>query len=145
MTFLPYEDFYKSAKSLDYKRLGKQRSEAYYILKILNNEWGGKGWVNHPAVKMWVGCNEMLKLYFNVMVIEWVDRGYNNNYELFKIDESKLISPWWLGNKDFHRAMRSRLIEKNRGFYLDKFSNDDGFNDGKYLWPVNETKTFRII
>jgi hypothetical protein len=41
--------------------------------------------------------------------------------------------------------MRSRLIEKLPEFYEPKFPNDKGFNDGKYLWPVNETKTFRMI
>ena len=36
-TFLPYEDFTKTAQCLDYKRLGKQRVEAYQILRILKN------------------------------------------------------------------------------------------------------------
>jgi hypothetical protein len=53
--------------------------------------------------------------------------------------------PWWLGNEDFHRAMRSRLIEKKPEYYLPLFPDDKGFNDGKYLWPVNETKTFKTI
>ena len=41
--------------------------------------------------------------------------------------------------------MRARLIDKNREFYLPLFPNDEGFNDGKYFWPVNESKTYRII
>jgi len=142
-TFLPYSDFKKTSEVLDYKRLGKQRVEASQILDIL---MGTKNsWINHPAVKMWLGYDEMLKLYFNNIVIEWVKRGYKNNYNLFKMDENKLISPWWLGNENFHRAMRSRLIEKYPEFYLPKFPEDNGFNNGKYLWPVNETKTFRMI
>ena len=68
-----------------------------------------------------------------------------NNYNLFTIDESKLVSPWWMGNENFHRAMRSRLIDKFPEFYEPKFPGDKGFNDGKYLWPVMETKTFRVI
>ena len=37
-TFLPYPDFVKSAKALDYKRLGKQRVEAWQILRALRGE-----------------------------------------------------------------------------------------------------------
>ena len=48
-------------------------------------------------------------------------------------------------NENFHRAMRARLIEKDRNFYLPLFPEDDGFNNSKYFWPVMETKTFRII
>jgi len=34
-TFLPYPDFKKSLQALDYRRLGKQRLEAYQIIRIL--------------------------------------------------------------------------------------------------------------
>jgi hypothetical protein len=34
-TFLPYPDFKKSIKALDYRRLGKQRVEAYQIIRTL--------------------------------------------------------------------------------------------------------------
>ena len=34
-TFLPYADFERSAKSLDYKRLGKQRVEAMQLIKAI--------------------------------------------------------------------------------------------------------------
>jgi hypothetical protein len=142
-TFIPYPDFLESAKVLDYRRLGKQRVEAYQILLVLTGT--NYHWKNHPAVKMWQGYEESLKLYINTFINEWVDRGYKNNMSLYYIDESKLVMPWWLGNEDFHRAMRSRLIEKNRDFYLPLFPNDDGFNNYKYLWPVNESKTFRMI
>ncbi len=50
-TFLPYPDFKRSAKVLDYRRLGKQRVEALQILKALQVE--NYGWRNHPIVKMW--------------------------------------------------------------------------------------------
>lgn len=142
MTFLPFADFKKSAKFLDYKRLGKQRIEAFQILKVLIES---EGYATHPAVNMWRGHDEMLKLYFNDIVDEWIRRGYKNNYEFFEIDEKKLKRPWWLGNENFHRAMRSRLIEKYPEFYESKFPSDKGFNDGKYLWPVMENKTFRMI
>jgi hypothetical protein len=34
-TFLPYPNFKKSLQILDYRRLGKQRVEAYQIIRIL--------------------------------------------------------------------------------------------------------------
>lgn len=34
-TFLPYPDFKKSLQALDYRRLGKQRVEAYQIIRFL--------------------------------------------------------------------------------------------------------------
>ena len=52
-TFMPYEDFRKTFECLDYRRLGKQRIEAFQILRCL--EGLTSGWKNHPAVKMWRG------------------------------------------------------------------------------------------
>jgi len=140
-TFLPYPDFKLSAEVLDYKRLGKQRVEAYQIYNCLINP---TRWKNHPAVKMWEGYMGALAEYHNAMIVEWINRGYVNNM-LYIIYEEPYDYPWWIGNENFHRAMRSRLIQKDREFYLPKFPNDDGFNDYKYLWPVNETRTFRMI
>lgn len=143
-SFLPYSDFKKSFSVLDYKRLGKQRVETKQILNVLTGVQKTKGWMNHPAVLMWAGYEDALKLYHDYCIKEWVSRGYNNSMELFNQNENVLM-PWWLGNENFHRAMRSRLIEKDKDFYLPKFPDDEGFNDGKYFWPINETKTFKII
>ena len=55
-TFLPYQSFKESAKSLDYRRLGKQRVEVLQLLnsiKKLKNKEPVKGWKNHPARKIW--------------------------------------------------------------------------------------------
>jgi hypothetical protein len=141
-TFLPYEDFTETAKVLDYKRLGKQRVEAFQILNVLNKK--SMGFANHPAVKMWENYIPALTHYYNIMIIEWVNRGYKNNMPIITINDP-VVYPWWMGNENFHRAMRSRLIEKFPEFYEPKFPEDKGFNDGKYLWPVNETRTFRHI
>ena len=144
-TFLPYRDFLESAKILDYKRLGKQRVECKQIINILDGITPNAQWRNHPAVKMWAGYTDALKEYANTCIKEWIDRGYNNTMLLYETPKD-IVYPWWLGNEDFHRAMRSRLIVKMPEFYLDKFGHvDENFNEGKYFWPVNETKTWRII
>ena len=56
--FLPYKSFKKSAETLDFQRLGKQRVEALQIINIIegNPRKDGlpyKGWINHPCIIMW--------------------------------------------------------------------------------------------
>lgn len=143
-TFLPYPNYIRSVQSLDMKRLGKQRVEAMQIINILENKQSTAGWKNHPAVKMWEGYLNSLKYYCNCCIDEWVKRGYKNTMAKYPVDHQN-EDPWFIGNENFHRAMRARLIEKNEEFYLPKFTGDKGFNDGKYFWPVNETKSFKII
>ena len=97
-TFLPYPDFRKSAQSLDNKRLGKQRVEAYQIWRVLKGFT--KGWRRHPAVLMWEGYTCFLAMYCNACIDEWVLRGYKNNMEkLPHCKTSQVISPYcafWL-------------------------------------------------
>lgn len=148
-TFVPYDSFEKSFKVLDYKRLGKQRVEALQILNVLNNPESSVGWRNHPAVLMWKGYEDCLRLYHDLCISEWTSRGYRNNMKYFILDKmtdfSEIEYPWWFGNENMHRSHRARLIQKNRDFYLPLFPEDENFNDGKYFWPVNDTKTFKII
>jgi hypothetical protein len=73
-TFLPYRDFNSTAYCLDYRRLGKQRLETYQIIRVLTGL--STGWANHPAVKMWKGYVPALKAYYNAIVFEWIERGY---------------------------------------------------------------------
>jgi hypothetical protein len=54
-TFLPYSSFEESARILDYRRLGKQRVEAWQILRSLDGIT--KGWSNHPAVRRYSSRN----------------------------------------------------------------------------------------
>ena len=85
-TFLPYESFEKSAKVLDWRRLGKQRVEGMQIINAINNP-NPQGWKNHPATIMWTPYVDALKHYTNVMIREWISRGYNNNMEFYDVDE----------------------------------------------------------
>ena len=90
-TFLPFRDFRASAETLDYRRLGKQRVEAFQLLIAIDDTWAidervrkgltgpVKGWRNHPAAVMWRGYGDALRCYMNTMIQEWIKRGYNNN------------------------------------------------------------------
>lgn len=113
-TFLPYPDFDKSAAVLDRQRLGKQRVEAYQIIRSITL---GNGWSHHPIVKMWAGFENALKLYSNAMVIEWISRGYRNNMELYNLTGCKIALPWWLGKDEFHASHRAALLAKNYDYY----------------------------
>ena len=117
-TFLPYPDFKKSLQALDYRRLGKQRVEAYQIIRAIKN---GGGWRHHPAVKMWRGHINALKLYYNLCLDEWVRRGYKNRMQKMPI-RGKISYPHWFGRNAFHAAHRSNLLRKNNIYY------------GKYGW-----------
>jgi hypothetical protein len=146
-TFLPYQNFAQSAKVLDSKRLGNQRVEAKQIFDALQ-KGPGAPWYNHPAVQQWKGYEEILKSYFNAMVKEWINRGYENNMEFLKITPTTDVYPipWWLGNEDFHRSHRARLIAKNHTYsFLPGWEKDTNYNDSRYWWPDNKTRTFKII
>ena len=78
-TFLTHSCFYKTAKSLDRKRLIKQAVETIQILNALEKRRlkVNVGWKNHPAVVQWEGYEDTLKHYFNVMREEILHRGYS--------------------------------------------------------------------
>ncbi len=120
-TFLPYPDFEKSAEVLDFRRLGKQRGEALTIIRAIEV---GNGWSNHPATKMWMGYTQALKLYHDTVIKEWVDRGYENNMDLYEV-EGTFEFPPWLGDERLHRSHRSNLLRKDPEYY------------GQYGWEVS--------
>lgn len=83
-TFVPLatKNYSEIAKVLDNKRLNKQALEGWQIMLTLfeldpaGNHRTPKGWVNHPAVKMWRGHELQLFAYVIAMTNEWIDRGY---------------------------------------------------------------------
>jgi hypothetical protein len=128
-TFLPYPSFELSAKVLDYRRLNKQKVEVIQILNALNGKT--KGWRNHPASLMWKNNIPALMEYFNTMLSEWINRGFNNNLLFFVIDQP-IIYPSWLGDEEFHKAHRSNLVRKDKVHYRKYF---DIQPDLPYIWP----------
>ena len=132
-TFLPYADFKKSAKCLDYKRLGKQRVEAMQIYKIVSGKRTTGGWINHPAVNMWRGFSNLLAYYYNDILDEWIKRGYKNTMEYIVCPPS-ITEPLWLGNKDFHNSHKSNLLRKDPVFYAQYMW--DVPNNLDYIWKV---------
>jgi len=132
-TFLPFPNFHKSLNCLDYKRLGKQRPEAYIILKNITGT--PDRWINHPAVRMWMGYSDALKLYLNMAIKLWIERGYKNSMEFQTPDFSSRIKlPPWFGDERFHRAHRQALLFKDYDYYKKFFPDDEP--KIQYFWPV---------
>jgi hypothetical protein len=128
-TFLPYPDYRKSAKALDMRRLGKQRSECIQLLR-------GQ-WPNHPASKMWRGHFYHLGIYGIAICDEWIARGYKDTclrkIQALMLRHENTGPPSWLGTIDFHRSHRSNLLRKCADHYTAYF--DDVPDDLSYVWP----------
>ena len=136
-TFLPYADYDRSAQVLDNRRLGKQRSEALTILCIIDNRTGKRGWRNHPAVLMWQGYAEALKLYMNACIKGWTARGFENRIPLERVDCKRLVFPWWLGREELHSSHRANLLRKDPEFYGKYGWSEDP--QMKYWWPTKHS------
>lgn len=139
-TFLPYADFTQSADALDVKRLGKQRVEAWQILRTLRGE--SKGWANHPAVKMWRGHEMALVEYGLEMCLRWRRLNYKDTL-LLKfmgaldelMDEGQPYTyPTWLSDETVFASHRSNLLRKDHDHYA-QFGWTEP-NDLPYCWPV---------
>lgn len=141
-TFLPMPVYQEVSRTLDKKRLGKQRVEAFQILKA--NLGMTKGWVNHPAAVMWRGHEGSLAIYTLFMCARWVALGYKDNIapqviELMRdLPVESYENPWWLGNQEFHESHQSNLKRKDPIHY--QFEVED---DLPYKWPTQTIGTLR--
>ena len=136
-TFLPYPDFVASVKALDYRRLGKQRVEAMQLVnstnKLAANPNAKVGWANHPARTMWRGYLPALKLYHNVCIQEWIERGYNNTMKYYDLPDD-IQMPDWIGDDRVHASHRSNLLRKDPDYYaVHGWTEPDNI---EYFWPV---------
>jgi hypothetical protein len=144
-TFLTVENNYTaSAKTLDDKRLGKQRVEAYQILRTLLGK--SEGWKNHPAVLMWAGYEECLFVYAAAVVQVWKNRGYKDtiqeklhqlNLEYGFTDllqkGSSMYPPWM--NDKLVSSHRQVLLYKNPEHYKQFGWTEEPKYE--YWWPTH--------
>ena len=133
-TFLTHASFAQSAKVLDDARCGKQRVEAIQIYDALvlgptssPNPSAVSARLQHPAVRMWKGYEDLLGLYHNFVVAEWESRGFENNMLLVDVPEAvsrdyvlwlndfiprPACVPHWLGDRRIHNSYRAALMKK---------------------------------
>ena len=160
-TFVPLvTSFADTAKVLDNKRLNKQALEGWQILMTLleldpqGNERIPKGWVSHPAVKMWRGHEVVLHDYIQEMVKEWKGRGFNSTIgdkahatmqvalALGKLDHTAEL-PAWMSDKQLFQEItashRIALLTKDYDWYSQfQWPEDTGVapTEYTYIWPV---------
>jgi hypothetical protein len=136
-SFLPYSDFRETMRCLDYRRLGKQRTEAKQILNAIERRRTGVGggWINHPAVLMWEDFEDALRYYMNCAINEWVRRGYRNTMLLADVPDS-FPYPDWLGDEQIHASHRANLLRKDADYY-GQFGWPETPREG-YIWPVRK-------
>ncbi len=161
-TFVPLTSSFEDiAKVLDRQRLNKQALEGWQILMTLleldpqGNHRIPKGWVNHPAVKMWRGHEIALYRYIEAMVDEWKRRGYKSTIgdkaratvlralELDILDGSA-TNPSWLSDlrtfEEVASSHRLALLNKDYEWYSQfGWPEDAGTKPESYdyIWPVN--------
>ena len=133
-TFLPYKSFRESAKVLDWRRLGKQRVEGMQIINAIENP-KKQGWQNHPATIMWTPYVPALKLYTNVIIQEWMSRGYNNNMKFYDLG-NKMTKPHWIGKEELHSSHRANLLRKDSEWY-GQFNWSEN-SESPYVWHDKE-------
>lgn len=119
-TFLPHENFTDSARALDTRRLGKQSMEARQILSALQ-AGPGAPWYGHPAVQMWRGYEDGLRLYGFWMCGDWLHRTGKVRAEqtIFAVGRpyGEVVMPAWYGDKAFHAGHRGHLFRKDPAHY----------------------------
>ena len=136
-TFLPYPDFAESARVLDDVRLGKQRVEAYQVVRTLDEVT--QGWRHHPVVKMWRGHVDALIDYGLAMCLEWVRRGradtVHDKLLVHRVERGEVGGlPPWFGDEALHASHRSNLLRKDPEHY-GRFGWTEP-SDLPYVWPV---------
>jgi hypothetical protein len=149
-TFLPYPDFERSARSLDRRRLGKQRVECLQVFRGLTVP--GYAWRHHPAVLMWRGHEEALGRYALTCCDVWTGLGFADTVadtlraELAAVGigvvrqqpelaEAGALPPW-LGDADFHLSHQSSLLRKDPAHYRPRFPGVP--DDLENVWPVRK-------
>lgn len=135
-TFLPYPDFHESARVLDRQRLGKQRVEAWQIVRTLTGQ--SAGWRHHPAVKMWEGHGPALVTYGIAMCEEWIGRGYKDTllerFQAIVAPGWPIHLPAWIGDEALHASHRANLLRKDPAWYGAFGWTEDP--TAPYVWPA---------
>lgn len=134
-TFLPYGDFNEVARCLDRQRLGKQRVEAWQILRASSGLT--KGWANHPCTQMWRGFEYTLTEYGIAMCKQWKSLGFRDTMQIrFEIIRDNLepsLPPWWVESTPLQVSHRSNLVSKFPEHYSKFFP--DTPPGIPYVWP----------
>jgi hypothetical protein len=140
-TFLPYVyNFDLSAKALDNKRLNKQLLEGRQIYAALLGRT--KGWVNHPATRMWRNHENMLYKYLYAIMRECKRRGIATEKNWSAIEElhesnwnrgEGLTVPTWMVDESIANKIeithRGNLYNKDPEYYFEFYRESKKFHN----------------
>jgi hypothetical protein len=134
-------------RTLDRRRLGKQRVETLQVLRALVIP--GYGRRHHPAAKMWTGYTEALTRYGLEVCAVWQETGAADTCAGKLLDrygsaavrsQAELAAagelPPWLGDDAVHRSRRPALVRKDPGHYRRWFPDVPA--DLPYVWPPSD-------
>jgi hypothetical protein len=155
--FLPEQSYRSCAQVLDQKRLVKQLLEGRQILSALAGET--KGWVNHPATRMFAGAEDQLLVYLSYIKDEMARRGYKweNNWTIItstfnkyftdvEFDWPDYLKPGHPENLRLITTHRGRLYEKAPELYPQYEWESKTYRDlvccdkCNYYWPTHPKK-----
>ena len=105
--------------------------ESSFELSAIALRGQSKGWVNHPATKMWRGYEESLSNYLRAMILEWVARGYKNTMAIPQFIPDAPVPPW-MGDHRVHASHRANLKRKDPIHYA-RYIEDP---TAPYFWPI---------
>lgn len=167
-TFLTTYNLAENFRCLDRARLGKQRVEAWQILRTLCRDTDnphlrkaleldtmplrGNGWINHPAVKMWRGSERLLAVYGTRCCSEWLGRGYQDTMRWRFINVIGALDaapkPTWWHDEALAASHRAALLYKDPDHYgqfgwTEKPAEPDAKGSLPYVWPVNNKEVSR--
>lgn len=140
-TFLPFPDLKKSASVLDNKRLNKQIMECRQIVRSLKGQ--SKGWVNHPMVKAWRGCESLLVRFGIICCDEKLQRTGKDHVFRVELEQNNIEDssiPWWFGKEEIHGQYRANLLHKNPEWYV-KFGWKE-IPDSRKFYPLDHKIIF---
>jgi hypothetical protein len=158
--FLPFADFRESARVLDKRRLQKQGVECLQLLLAvfdvpLEDGRPRTGHKSHPVYLAWKPYHLALIRYTLAIVEECKARGIKCDTVETRVrtllptgcDLDNAPLPPFVGDEDFHRSHRCRLLQKGREdaakgganwyaqFHWEEASLPD-LESRDYLWPV---------
>lgn len=104
-----------------------------------------RGHSRHPAVLMWKGYENALKLYFNVFLEYCIQSHKIKTKYVPEVIEGEVVMPYWYGKHEFHKSHQNRLYQKaywDESKELMQALNRNGIYEknidmeADYYWPV---------
>lgn len=157
---VPITEIYREWKARTGKFIFYNKEERKYIVSAKNDANGVeilRGFANHPAVSMWNGYLDALKMYLNFCIKEWTSRKCKdgspckNTISFQKVNTSSVSVPWWLTEEkqrltQSHQAamIRKEIARNENEWYVKLWSEgkigcEMKYDDFGYFWPHSGT------